>query len=144
MLRANQCPSTGRAAGRGRERKERKKRDPFSLSQREASICMIRENTEAHNEARHDDAAFLSTFEFANAPIGLQSAGFCHMRFCERSCNYLTRYPNFFSRLRALVTPYRILFRVLSFFFPPRRTAVSRFPFVTISHFYRDESPFEF
>lgn len=42
---------------------------------------------------------------------------FCRMRFCERGCNYLTRYPNFFSQLCALVTSYRILFRVLSFFF---------------------------
>lgn len=60
--------------------------------------------TEAHNEARRDNAAFLNTFEFADTPIGLQSAGFRHMRFCERGYNYLTRYPNFFSWLCALVT----------------------------------------
>lgn len=47
--------------------------------------------TEAHNEARRDNAAFLNTFEFADTPIGLQSAGFRHMRFCERGYNYLTR-----------------------------------------------------
>lgn len=81
---------------KGYEKRGGEKRDPFSLSQCGESICMIHKNTETHNEARRDDATFLSTFEFADTPIGLQSAGFRRMRFCERGCNYLTRYPNFF------------------------------------------------
>jgi len=100
----------------GRDERRGRKKEPFSLSQRGTSICMMREN-ELRRITKHDNAAFLSTFEFADAPIGLQSVGFCRMRFCERGCNYLTRYPNFFSQLCALVTPYRILFRIPSFFF---------------------------
>lgn len=111
------APDDGDWDEKGCEKRGGEKRDPFSLSQCGESICMIHENTETHNEAWRNDATFLSTFEFADTPIGLQSAGFRRMRFCERGCNYLTRYPNFFSRLCALVIPYRILFRIPSSFF---------------------------